>query len=129
MDITTLFSQVLGIYFIIGGIAIWRQRACLIPVVGAFVEERLLRFVVASAEMIIGLFLVLTYGLWSTIPEIIISIVGWMMVIEGALYLLLPDAFLKKLIDTLNRPWWYTSGALLTLAVGLYLTGFGFGFF
>lgn len=127
MDLTLLLSQVLGIYFIIGGIAIWRQRSCFIPVVGSFVEERLLRFIVGSIEMIAGLFVVLTHNVWSTLPEMIVSFVGWMMVIEGALYLIASDATLKKLIDTLNRPWWYTFGALLVFVVGVYLTSFGFG--
>lgn len=129
MDLTILLSQVLGIYFIVGGIAIWRQRSCFIPVVGSFVEDRLLRFIIGSMEMIAGLFIVLTHNLWSTIPEAIISFVGWMMVIEGALYLLLSDSLLKKLIDSLNKPWWYTAGAILVFVVGLYLTAVGFGLF
>lgn len=45
---------------------------------------------------------------------------------EAIAYLLLPDELIEKLIDTFNTQIWYMVGGLLTIAVGIYLTGAGF---
>lgn len=129
MELTILLSQVFGIYLIIGGAAIMLRKSHFIPVVGAFVEERLLRLVVAMAELTGGLFLVLTHNVWTTFPEGIISLFGWMLVIEGTAYLILPDSVIAKMINAFNKPWWYVGGGILAIACGVYLAGFGFGWF
>jgi hypothetical protein len=127
VELTFFLSKVFGIGLIITGAAIAIRRRYFIPVFGAFVEERLVRAVVSFAELIGGLFLVIAHNVWSPLPAAIISFLGWMAVIEATAYLLLPDDMLEKFIGTFNVPAWYLVGGIFAILVGIYLAGFGFG--
>ncbi len=127
MELTILLAKVFGLYLIIGGASIMLRERYFMPVVGAFVEERLTRLVVGILELIAGLFLAVSHTDWSSIPAGVITAFGWVMVIEGTLYLLLPDESVEKLIKAMNSKYWYILGGALAIFLGTYLAGFGFG--
>ena len=127
MSLTTLLAKVLGIYLIIVGLAIMLRRQYFVPVFGAFVKERLTRAVVSLAQLLAGLFLVVAHNVWSPAPAAIISLIGWLAVVEASVYLLLPDDMIEGFIRTFNTPSWYIFGGLLAVIVGLWLAGVGFG--
>lgn len=127
MPMTVLLSKVLGIFLVIVGAAILLRRRYYLPVYGAFVRERLLRAVTSLAEILAGLFLVVLYDEWSSPPAAILSLIGWMALLEGLMYTLLPDDFLEKFFNIFNTPAWYVAGGLLAIATGTYLAASGFG--
>ncbi len=127
MELTILLAKVFGLYLIIGGASIMLRERYFMPVVGAFVEERLTRLVVGILELLGGLFLVVSHTDWSSVPAGIITAFGWVLVIEGTLYLLLPDESVEKLIKAMNSKYWYILGGALAIFLGTYLAGFGFG--
>ena len=129
MQHTVLLSQVFGIYLIIVGTTILVRRRYFLPVFAAFVQERLTRAVVSFAEILGALFLIMTHSVWSSLPAGIISALGWIAVVEGTAYLALPDELLDTCIRTFNTPSWYLFGGVLSVAIGVYLTVHGFGFF
>jgi hypothetical protein len=129
MTSTILLSQVFGLYFIIVGAAIVIRRRYFLPVFGAFIEERLTRAIVALIELLAGLFLVVMHNDWSSMPAVIISLLGWITTVEGSAYLLLSDEFVEKMFRALNTTSWYVVSGLLSVLGGLYLAGYGFGFF
>lgn len=125
--LTVLLSKVLGIFLMVVGAAVALRRNYFIPVVATFVEERLTRFVVGLAELLAGLFLVVTHNEWSSAPAAIVTLIGWLAVIESIAYMLLPDEVLEELIGALNKPEWYVGSGILSMILGLFLAGFGFG--
>jgi hypothetical protein len=127
MELTIYLAKVFGIALVIMGAAIMLRRRYFVPVFGAFVEERLTRAVVSMIELVAALFLIVGHNVWSPAPAAIISLVGWMAVIEASAYLLLPDEVVEGIIDTFNKPAWYLFGGLLSIVLGIYLAGFGFG--
>jgi hypothetical protein len=66
---------------------------------------------------------------WSSMPAVIISLLGWITVVEGSAYLLLADEFVEKMFRALNTTSWYAVSGLLSVLGGLYLAGYGFGLF
>ena len=50
-----------------------------------------------------------------------------MAVAEATAYLFLPDVLVARLLDTFNTATWYVIGGALAIGVGIYLAGFGFG--
>lgn len=129
MTPTGLLAQVFGIYLVIVGAAILIRRRYFLPVFGAFIEERLTRAVFSLIELLAGLFLVVLHNEWSSLPAGIISAFGWMAIVEGTAYLVLPDELVEKVFRIFNRTWWYVFGGLLSIVIGIYLAGHGFGFF
>jgi uncharacterized membrane protein len=123
------FAQLFGLYFIIVGVIVFLRRKAIMPVVREFMDNRALLFVMAILELIAGLSLVLVYKTvaWS-VPGII-SLIGYMMVIEGLIYLAAPARFVQKFIRTFNTPTWFMAGGILSIVAGAYLASVGFGLF
>ncbi|PSJ65629.1 hypothetical protein [Kumtagia ephedrae] len=127
MELTIYLSKVFGIALIAMGASIMLRRRYFVPVFGAFVRERLLRAVMSFIELLGGLFLIVGHTAWSPLPAAIISLLGWVAVIEALCYLLLPDEAVEGMLDTFNKPSWYVGGGLVSILIGVYLAGFGFG--
>jgi uncharacterized membrane protein HdeD (DUF308 family) len=127
MELTLLLAKVFGIYLIVGGAAYTTRQRYFMSVVHHFVEERMLRMVVAVAEFIGGLFLIMSHNEWDTMAEGIISLIGWILAVEGALYLLLPDNVVRKIVKMFNTQAWYVVGGIVSIVAGVYLAGIGFG--
>ena len=127
LPLTILLSKVLGIFFVILGATILLRRHYYLPVFATFARERLTRAVVSIAELMAGLFLVVMHNDWSSPAAGIISLVGWMAVLESLLYLWLPHRLVERFLNTFNTAGWYICGGLLAIAAGLYLAAYGFG--
>ncbi|MBU0750312.1 hypothetical protein KKH15_02225 [Patescibacteria group bacterium] len=127
MVLTLFLAKVFGVYLLIAGAALLVRRGYFIPVLGGFVEERTLRMVVGFAELLGGLFLVMSHIIWAPLPALIITFIGIAATFEGFLYLILPDDIVKKYLLTLNVPAWYIWGGLISIVLGGYLSWFGFG--
>lgn len=129
METTILLSKVIGIYVMLFGVIMMVRKEHFVPLISTFVRERLTRLFVSAIELLAGLFLIVIHTDFSSLPAGIISIFGWMMVIESLLYISAPDKTIQKLISKLNTPSFYLAGGLASLAIGLYLAGYGFGWF
>lgn len=122
-----LLAKVFGVYLLVIGVALFARRRYFSAVFAGFVESRLLRMVIAIVELVAGLFLVITHQVWTPLSAGIITFFGWAMVVEGVLYLFLPDRWVSKLFRLFNNKAWYFIGGILAIIVGLYLISAGFG--
>ncbi|CFX11994.1 putative membrane protein [Candidatus Filomicrobium marinum] len=125
--LTVLLAKVLGIFMIIVGAAVVVRRHYFISVIDTFIEQRLTRLVLSMVELLAGLFLVVSHNDWSSPPAILITVCGWLAVIEATTYLFLPDAMFAKFLRALRNPTGYAIGGLVSVVLGLYLAGYGFG--
>lgn len=126
METTIFLSQVLGLFLMIVGSAVLYRKQYMVPVIGEFAEERLTRMIMGILELLGGLFLVLAHTDWSSLPAGIITAIGYLLVIEGTAYLLLPDAAMRWVIRTFNVRMWYHLGGTLAIMLGAYLCAYGF---
>lgn len=127
MELTVLLSKVFGIYLLIGGVAIWTKRAYFAPILGNFAHDPLTRLVVGTLELTGGLFLVLSHNIWTSAAASIVTLFGWMLVFEGAFYMIAKDKVVERMIKSVNTRAWYIFGAIFAFIIGLYLCAFGFG--
>lgn len=127
MDI--FLAQLFGLYFIIVGAIVAIRRQSFMPAIADLANNRGLLLVLSVVEIIAGLALVLAYPTVTYDFVGIISLIGWMMLIEGILYLALPARSVQKLIRNFNTPSWYVYGGAVAVVLGVYLAGVGFGYF
>jgi hypothetical protein len=127
MALTILLAKVIGIVLAVIGAMILIRRQHFLSVFAAYAEQRLLRTTMSMIELLAGIFLVVGHNVWSPLPAALITIIGWMAVLEAAIYLLLSDRLVAKFIATFNTATWYVIGGSLAIVVGGYLAGFGFG--
>ena len=128
MDILFI-AKLLGLYFIIvSAICIFRRKS-MIPVIRDLLRNRPLLIALATVELAAGLALVLVFPKIAMSLEGLISLVGYVLIIEGIMYYTAPQKLIRRFIESFNRPYWYVSGGILGLVYGIYLTGKGFGLF
>ena len=84
-------------------------------------------FLAALVETTAGLAIVLSHNLWTSAPEIIISVLGYGMILEGTLVLLGGKTWIKLAIRLLSRATLlFVFSVLLVFALGGYLTWIGY---
>lgn len=127
MATTVLLSRVLGVFIVIIGAAALFRRQALAELVATFSRDRTLRTLFAAVELLAGLFLVAMHRAWDTAPAIIISLIGWMAVLESSAYLLLPDRIVQSFLAPFARPGVIAGCGAVALVLGLWLAAYGFG--
>ncbi len=129
MMLTILLAKIFGLYMLIAGLAILMNRKHMVLAVIAIAKERASQLIGGLVALLLGLFIVNIHNDWSMLPAILVSLVGWASVVKGLVYLFLPEAVLTKYMHTLSNRKWYMIDGLAAVVIGLYLTGFGFGWF
>lgn len=125
--LTILLSKVLGIFLVLVGASMALRWRYYVSVVRTFVDQGLARLLTAVAELLAGLFIIFGYNDWSSAPASVIMVVGWAAAIEATAYLFLPDWILAKYIGVFSNRSWCIGGGLVSVALGVYLAGHGFG--
>lgn len=123
-----LLAQLLGLYFIIVGVIVLYRRKSLMPAVSQLLNNRALLLAIAFSELLAGLAIILTY------PEItpnwmgLITLIGWVLIVECVLYLTLPFKVVQRFVRKFNTDTWYGTGGVIAILLGGYLALGGFGF-
>ena len=130
MDELSIFlAKLFGLYFLIAGIVIMVRRKSLIPAVTEFGHSRALVLIVALVELIAGLAITIAHPTLTPDWRGLITLLGWWMILESVIYLTLPFSGMRKLVRMFNHSRWYISGGFISVVLGGYLAGIGFGFF
>lgn len=126
MPSTVLLAKVLGLFMVIVGLAMLLQRREMAEISRRYAEDVPLRVFISAIELLAGLFLVALHNDWSGVPAGIVSLVGWMAVLEGTLYLALPTRVLKPWLMSFASPGILAVSGALAVLLGLYLAAWGF---
>jgi hypothetical protein len=124
-----MLAQLLGLYFMIVGVIVLYRRKAIMPAVSELARNKGLVLAIAVVELLAGLAIVITYPAVTFDWMGIISVIGWMLMVESILYLSLPSKKVQKWIRRFNTRSWYGAGGAISIVAGAYLAGVGFGFF
>lgn len=127
MALSIFLAKLLGIYMILVGLIFMIRRKALMPAMQEVIKNKALIYIIAILELLAGIAIVLSHNIWVLGFEVIITIVGWLMIVEGVLYLLLPGKYLQKLLGKFNTPVWYGAGGVAAVIIGAYLVARSFG--
>ncbi|MBP9711066.1 MAG: hypothetical protein KBD50_02305 [Candidatus Pacebacteria bacterium] len=120
-------AQLFGIYFIIVGVAVLIRKKSLMPTVRELTANRPVLFTIALLEIAAGLAIVLSRPALTWDWMGIITLVGWMLLVEGVLYLVLPSKKAQQLTKKFTSPSMTIAGGILAVVAGGYLVYVGFG--
>jgi uncharacterized membrane protein HdeD (DUF308 family) len=122
-------AKLFGLYLIIMGVLVLARKRSLMPGIMEIAKSRALTLVLGALEIVAGLAIVLTWSEVSMSPLGIIALIGYMMVIEGVVYLALPLKSIQKLVRSFGNKQWFMASGIVAVLAGVYLAGFGFGYF
>ena len=129
MSLSLYLAQVVGLYLILMGLILLVKRQAMMRVVTEMAKNRALIYTICVIELAAGLALVVAHNVWAWNFQVIITIVGWLLLLEAVAYLMLPYRVFTKWVSWLNKKSVYWIGGFLAVVLGLYLTNIGFNLF
>jgi len=127
MNTTLLIAQLIGISSFAIGLSMLVRRKMVINIFDDVFGSRALTYVLGIAEVVAGLSIVLNHYDWTLVLPAVITSLGWLLILEGAIYMFAGSRTIKVLLKKLHDTNIYTLIALIYVIVGAYLTYFGFG--
>lgn len=124
MDLSLFLAKVLGLYMLIGGLALLVNKEHFEHVVRDFTKSRVLPMFSGMLELLLGLMLVVSHNIWVSDWPVIITVVGWLALLEGLFFFFLPTQLQK--MASWFKPGAYTFFGIVYVVLGLYLAYVGF---
>ena len=75
--------------------------------------------------VIVGLLIVVTHNVWMSGWPVLVTLIGWISLLQGIARLYIPDAFVKVYKDMLNKVG-FQVWTWVWLLIGVYLIWVGF---
>jgi hypothetical protein len=127
MTTTVFIARLLGLFTIIFSLAIWFNRSSLVAAVEQLLHDRAALLIVEVIGLGAGLAIVLGHNSWQGVLPIVVSLVGWVILLRALALLFLPEATIVKIFEWAAWPQRANIYALVNFIIGLYLTIAGFG--
>lgn len=122
--------QIIGIYFLLVGISALAKPKEWQHVVKHLMEHEhvAIAYLAGILTLIMGLIVVLNHNVWTGgAPTIIATIVGWLILVKGATYFLLPNHIWVGWVRKLNSLKLYKIFGIIYIILGAYMVYNGFG--
>lgn len=126
-EISILLGKITSIYLLIVGLSLLIKRKSWIAVLRDMRKSPGMVMLVAFVELVLGLVIVITHNVWVTDWAVVVTIIGWLMVVEGTINMVVPHSVISQMIKYFNKPRWYTAGGVFAIIVGVYLASISFG--
>jgi hypothetical protein len=125
--LTIFLAKLIGLYCIIVAVAMMARKSYALATVQALIRNPPLLLLAEVLVLAAGLAMIIGHNIWSggALP-VVVTLLGWLMAIRGAVLLALPPDTTTKLFEALRyeeRFYFFMAG---TLVLGLYLTVAGF---
>lgn len=105
-NVTRLFARVLGPYLLVAAAAAAGHSAQINALIAQCGEHVALRWVIGGCLLISGVIVIGLHGHWWDFTAIVVTLLGWVFVANGALLLASPGAYLRVAAGAVNDPWW-----------------------
>lgn len=120
---TIYLGKLLGLYCVIVALVMMSHKQTIVDTMTTLVHDAPLLFFVSVIAMVAGLGIVLGHNVWSggALP-IVITLVGWISLIKGLIFMFLPPATSVVYFEALRYAQLFYFYMSITLVIGLYLT-------
>lgn len=114
---TLVFAQVIGIYLVIMAVVMVARAPYFRKLMASLTSDNPVIVVSAGFSLLLGLFLVILHNDWAVKPGILVTLVGWCVVIKSVLWLSMPERMLCC-AKWFYASKWYFLAAFLTALLG-----------
>lgn len=125
MELTQLLAQIWGPAILAVGLGVFLSGPYYIKIYRDIDKSPLAMLTFGMFAMAAGLLQVSLHNAWNTLPEIIVSFLGWALLVKGALFLIAPR-FVDKMGDGWADKKLIPLAGTLMLVFGGYLSWIGY---
>ncbi|MAE68809.1 hypothetical protein CL635_03320 [bacterium] len=126
METSIFLAKVIGIYLAIEGLSLLINKKYIVKSVKGLLTSKGTIYVFSFFVLLLGIILVVSHNIWTSDWRGVITVIGWLVLIKGAVNALFPrigTAAAEKFAPTK----WYGITGLFFIVVGAYLAAKGFG--
>ena len=125
---TVYLSRLIGLYCILAPLSMMTRKEGIVKTVTALLHDSPLMFVLGVITLAAGLAMALARNVWKGGGQVVIvTLVGWITLIKGLLFLFLPsDAEAELFLTKLHYERLFYLYMSISLVIGIYLTYGGF---
>lgn len=121
MNTTIFLAQIWGPILLAVGLGIFISRNYYLRIYRELEKNTLAVLTFGMAGMAVGIAQIGIHNVWSTLPQAIISILGWGTLVKGILFVIVPN-FVDKAGDWEAGSRFVSGGGALLIVLGAYLT-------
>jgi len=125
MELSLYLAQLMSIVLVVIGLALLLRGKHYVKAYKAWMSDSGLMLFTAMVVLIAGVAIVIVHNVWIASWEVLITIVGWGMVLKGVLIALLPKEFEKLVAVLMKQSWLLPLGGVIWVVGGLFLGYFG----
>ncbi|MHA1133139.1 MAG: hypothetical protein ACTSRM_02500 [Alphaproteobacteria bacterium] len=127
MNTSIFIAKLIGPLFFVIGLALLVSSAAYREAADEVIKSRALLYVFGCIGFAVGLAIVLTHNVWVWGWPVIITILGWLLMVRGALRILIPQQVADLGAKVLQRnPNLLPIGGFVMLVIGAILGYFGY---
>ncbi|TMJ01246.1 MAG: hypothetical protein E6G97_16820 [Alphaproteobacteria bacterium] len=124
---TSIFlAKLIGPLALALGVGVLVNRATMRAVLDEFIRNPALIFIAGMITFPAGLAIVLTHNVWVASWPVLITVIGWLITIAGALRLAAPHQAIKFGRRVFDQPNGVLFGGAIWIVIGAILTFFGY---
>ena len=126
MDLSIFLAKLFGLYFlIISLLLLMIRQERMLETTKALVKQPELIFFMSIINLGVGLALIIGHNIWILDWRVIITLLGWLILIRGIINIYSPTFAAKSIKIIENKPLYYFI-LVIYLVIGVYLTYVGF---
>ena len=126
MENSIFLVRLIGPALVVMSLALVTQPNLFAAIIRNFIDNPGLAYLTGLLGLVAGLSLVLTHNAWSADWRVLITVVGWIVLVKAVLILLLPGPINSLGAWFAAHREWLLAGAALSFALGLALSCFGY---
>ena len=120
MEIVNFLANMWGFLFVVLGLIFLIQPKNIAHIF-SLVEQPITLFLAGLINLVLGIVLVLTYNVWDSSWKVIITMLGWLVLLRGVLILLSPET-VKKIVEKVKtKTDWISIGLVIFVIIGCVL--------
>lgn len=127
--LTVFLAQFIGIFSLVLGLSTILKKKMVISIFDDIFKNRQATYLLGFAELFAGLTVVLNHNIWEGTLPLIVTAIGWLLLIEGFIYIFASKKSLINIWAWVHRENVYHVFSVIYIVVGVYLIHFGFDVF
>lgn len=118
---TQLFARILGPYLVVVTVIALVRASDVRAVLSEFGASPVWAWVSGAFVLLFGLVIVALHTRYDSAPAIMVSLIGWLTVLKGALLLAVPNDYVSAGNSLENSGGWWEAVMVVAAVTGIYL--------
>lgn len=124
MVLSFFLAKLMGLLMLIVGLAATANKELIPKIVKEISKNYALLIFSGFILTLFGLIIILSHNVWTSDWRMLITIMGWLILLKGLFRLFAPDD-VAKFISKMND-FWFATARLICVIIGIYLIYIGF---